>query len=102
MNNAEGEMALMIGDQLVTTDSVGHYAVTISGVTLNADLSIAQVFYTLSGDEARLAAAQKALDQARGFLRTQLGKRLVMKFVPDLRFSRDTYLEDMVYARPEA
>ena len=25
--------ALMIGDQLVTTDSVGHYAVTISGVT---------------------------------------------------------------------
>ncbi len=25
--------ALMIGDQLVTTDSLGHYAVTISGVT---------------------------------------------------------------------
>ena len=76
--------------------------VTISGVTLNADLSIAQVFYTLSGDEARLAAAAKGLEQAKGFLRTQLGKRLVMKFVPDLRFSRDTYLEDMVYARPEA
>lgn len=76
--------------------------VTISGVTLNADLSIAQVFYTMSGDEARLAGAAKALDQARGFLRTQLGKRLSMKFVPDLRFSRDTYLEDMVYAKPEA
>lgn len=25
--------ALMIGDQLVTTDSLGHYTVTISGVT---------------------------------------------------------------------
>ena len=31
--------------------------VTISGVALNADMSIARVYYTLSGDEARLAAA---------------------------------------------
>lgn len=76
--------------------------VTISGVTINSDLSVAEVFYTLSGDAARLAAAAKALEQAKGFLRTLLGKRLRMKFVPELRFSRDTYLEDMVYARPEA
>ncbi len=76
--------------------------VTITGAALNADLSIARVYYTLSGDEARLAAAAKALEQAKGFLRTLLGKRLRMKFVPDLRFARDTYLEDMVYGRPEA
>lgn len=76
--------------------------VTISGVALNADMSIARVYYTLSGDEARLAEAAKALEQAKGFLRTLLGRRLRMKFVPELRFARDTYLEDMVYARPEA
>jgi len=75
--------------------------VTISGVTLNADLSVAQVFYTLSGDEARLAEAAKGLEQAKGFLRTLLGQRLRMKFVPELRFSRDTYLEDMVYGHPQ-
>lgn len=76
--------------------------VTISGVALNADMSIARVYYTLSGDEARLAAAAKGLEQAKGFLRTLLGRRLRMKFVPELRFARDTYLEDMVYAHPEA
>jgi len=76
--------------------------VTVSGVALNADMSIARVLYTLSGDEARLAAAQKGLEQAKGFLRTLLGQRLRMKFVPDLRFARDTFLEDMVYAHPEA
>ncbi|WP_300158942.1 30S ribosome-binding factor RbfA [Solidesulfovibrio sp.] len=76
--------------------------VTISGAVLNADMSIARIYYTLSGDEARLAEAAKALEQAKGFLRTLLGKRLRMKFVPELRFARDTYLEDMVYARPEA
>lgn len=76
--------------------------VTISGVALNADLSVARISYTLSGDAARLAEAAKALEQAKGFLRTLLGQRLRMKFVPELRFARDTYLEDMVYGRPEA
>ncbi len=76
--------------------------VTISGVALNADLSVAKVYYTLSGDEARLAAAAKALEQAKGHLRTLLGQRLRIKFVPELRFTRDTFLEDMVYGRPEA
>jgi ribosome-binding factor A len=76
--------------------------VTISGAALNADMSTVRIYYTLSGDEARLAAAAKALEQAKGFLRTLLGQRLRMKFVPELRFARDTYLEDMVYGRPEA
>lgn len=75
--------------------------VTITGVALNADLSVAEVLYTLSGDEARLAAAAKALEQAKGFLRTLLGKRLRLKSMPELRFLRDTYLEDMVYGRPQ-
>jgi len=34
-------------------------------------------------------------------LRTLLGQRLRMKFVPELRFARDTYLEDMVYGHPQ-
>ena len=76
--------------------------VTVSGAALNADMSIARIYYTLSGDAARLEAAAKGLEQAKGFLRTLLGQRLRMKFVPELRFARDTYLEDMVYGRPEA
>ena len=75
--------------------------VTISGVALNTDLMVAEVLYTLSGDDARLAEAAKALEQAKGFLRTLLGKRLRLKFVPELRFARDTYLEDMVYGHPQ-
>ena len=76
--------------------------VTISGVALNADLSVALISYTLSGDEARMAEAAAGLEQAKGFLRTLLGQRLRMKFVPELRFARDTYLEDVVYGRPQA
>ncbi len=73
--------------------------VTISGVAMNADMSIARVMYTLSGDEERLAEAAKAFEQAKGFLRTSLGKRLRLRYLPELRFARDEFLEDMVYGR---
>jgi ribosome-binding factor A len=76
--------------------------VTISGLALNADLSVARVLYTLTGDAERLRQAAAALEQAKGFLRGHLGRRLRIKFVPELRFERDTFLEDMVYARPDA
>ncbi|MEF2145060.1 MAG: 30S ribosome-binding factor RbfA [Desulfovibrionaceae bacterium] len=73
--------------------------VTISGVRMNRDLKVAEVLYTMSGDAERAAGAQAALEHAAGFLRSNLGKRLKIKFVPTLRFARDEFLEDMVYAK---
>jgi len=76
--------------------------VTISGVALNTDLSVAKVLYTLTGDEKRQAQAAAGLEQAKGYMRGLLGHRLKIKFIPELRFARDTFLEDMVYAHPDA
>lgn len=76
--------------------------VTISGVKMNADLSIAKVFYTCSGDPDRLKEIAASLDKATGYLRKLLGQRLKLRAVPELRFQRDTFLENMVYAgQPE-
>jgi ribosome-binding factor A len=74
--------------------------VTISGVRLNSDLSVATVLYTLHGDEARLKAAAGGLNQAKGYMRSLLGRRIKSKFVPELRFQRDEFLETMVYGQP--
>ena len=41
--------------------------VTVSGAALNADMSIARIYYTLSGDEARLAAAAGRWSRPRAF-----------------------------------
>ncbi|TVQ98088.1 MAG: 30S ribosome-binding factor RbfA [Desulfovibrionales bacterium] len=71
--------------------------VTISGVRLNADLSIAKVFYTCTDDPVRLEEIALALNKAKGYLRTLLGKRLNLRSTPELRFERDIFLEDMVY-----
>lgn len=71
--------------------------VTISGVKMNADLSIAKVFYTCSGEPARQGEIAETLDKAKGYLRKLLGQRLQLRSVPELRFERDTFLENMVY-----
>ncbi len=73
--------------------------VTISGVKMNRDLSIATVFYTCMDDPARMKEIAASLDRAKGYLRKLLGHRLKQRSVPELRFQRDTFLEDMVYAK---
>lgn len=73
--------------------------VSISGVKLNRDLKIAKVYYTMSGDKERVENAQKAFEKAAGFLRSGLGKRLQLRYVPELRFIYDEFLEEMVYGQ---
>lgn len=72
--------------------------ITVSGVRMNTDLSIAEVLYS-AGADADLEAVQAGLEKAGGFLRGQLGKRLRSKFIPRLVFRHDDYLEDMVYGK---
>jgi len=74
--------------------------VTITGVRLNRDFSIAEVLYThIKGREAE-PEIEKGLLRAKGYLRTRMGKELKLRGIPDLRFHWDTFLEDMVYAPP--
>jgi len=74
--------------------------VTVSGVRLNADLSLAEVYVTFSADLHPRVEVETALAKARGFLRRELGQRLKLRKTPELRFRFDDFLEDMVYERP--
>ncbi|WP_285907059.1 30S ribosome-binding factor RbfA [Pseudodesulfovibrio pelocollis] len=76
--------------------------VTLSGVRMNANLRIAEIFYTVSGDAEHRREVQAGLEKATGFLRSNVGKRLKLQFTPELRFTFDEFLEDVVYAKPDA
>lgn len=76
--------------------------VTLSGVRMNANLRIAEIFYTVSGDSEHRRQVQQGLEKATGFLRSNVGKRLKLQFTPELRFVFDDFLEDVVYAKPDA
>ena len=73
--------------------------VTLSGVRMNANLRIAEIFYTVSGDAEHRAEVQTGLTKATGFLRSRLGRNLKLQYVPELRFVFDDFLEDVVYGK---
>jgi len=78
---------------------------TVSAVEVSRDLSHAKVFVTIfNGDEnaQEIIESLKALNNASGFLRGQLGQRMKLRIVPTLRFhfddslSRGNYLSNLI------
>ena len=67
--------------------------VTITNVNLSGDLSIATVFYTVYGDELTRQEVSKSFEDAKGFIRLNLGHRIEVKKVPELRFKYDESFE---------
>lgn len=71
--------------------------VTVSSVDVSRDLSYAKVFVTLYNTEKDKAeTAVNVLNEANGFIRSLLGKRIRARIMPQLRFVLDnTLMEGM-------
>lgn len=67
--------------------------VTVAEVRLNRDNTVAQVFYTVMGDEEDHKRSQRGLRQATGYLRQIIGDRIRLRNVPELRFRYDSSLD---------
>jgi ribosome-binding factor A len=66
---------------------------TLTAVEISPDLSHAKVFYTAPGDEAERAETLAGLRAAAPFLRTELGRRLHVRRIPELHFQEDRTLD---------
>ncbi|UZN04869.1 30S ribosome-binding factor RbfA [Cellulomonas sp. S1-8] len=67
--------------------------VTVTDVRVTGDLQHADVFYTVLGDEdARLGSA-KALESAKGLIRSEVGKQTGIRLTPTLAFHLDAVPE---------
>lgn len=71
----------------VKDPSVGF--VTITDVQVSNDHSYAKVFCEFLGQEARAQAGLKALNRAKGYIRTELSQRLDIRRCPELIFVID-------------
>ena len=69
--------------------------VTVSDVEVSRDLAYAKVFVTfLHDDDDQVKAGLKVLNQASGFIRSLLGKRIKVRVVPELKFQHDGSLNE--------
>jgi len=63
--------------------------ITLTRVSVTADLQLARVYYTTLGDEQARRDTAKALERAVPFLRRQIGARIRLRRVPELSFFYD-------------
>ena len=89
-NRLEGTIRKNISDIIqfgLKDPNVGF--VTITDVQVSNDHSFAKVFVTFLGKDARAQAGLKALNRAKGFIRSELSQRLDIRRTPELIFVLD-------------
>ena len=72
-----------------TVHDPGIGFITLTRVKVSPDLQLARVYYTTLGDEAARRETARALERATGFFRRQIGERLQLRRVPELKFQFD-------------
>lgn len=67
--------------------------VTITEVRMSPDLRHAKVFVSVMGDDEEREASLGVLNGAEGFLKSRIGKRLRLRYLPELVFVEDDTLD---------
>ena len=68
--------------------------ITITGVKVSPDLSVAQVFYSMIGTDAQKAETQAGLTSAKVFVRREVTKRVKLRISPEVFFTFDPSLDE--------
>lgn len=67
---------------------------TISGVDLSPDMKSARIFFSVMTGPESAEEVRQGLQNASGFIRHQLGKRLDLRRIPNLVFVYDTSFDE--------
>ena len=67
--------------------------ITITGVDVTNDLSLAKVYYSVLGEESARKETAAGLKSAYPYIRGEVARRLQFKIAPELRFLYDASLD---------
>lgn len=67
--------------------------VSITDVELSRDLSLAKIFFSVLGDKQAVQNSLAGLNNAKGFIRTELARRVKIRHTPEIAFVYDESLE---------
>jgi ribosome-binding factor A len=68
-------------------------AVSVSQVELSNDLSHARVYISIMGNDEKQQETMKALEKARGFIRSRMAEEIQVRHVPEIDFRLDRSIE---------
>jgi ribosome-binding factor A len=81
------ELATVISEEL--TDPRIAFT-TVTSVETTSDLKTARVFVSVLGNDDAVTSTMQALNEARPYIRREMGERTDLRFVPDIEFVSDT------------
>ncbi len=84
------EVDAIIREELSDPRVAGTYSVTRAEVT--GDLRYAKIYVSVLEDDKR-DGLMEALKSAKGYIRRALGKRMIIRYSPELIFVRDSNIE---------
>jgi ribosome-binding factor A len=84
------ELSLIVQSEL-KDPRVGF--ITVTGVEVTNDLSQAKIYLSVLGSEQQKEDSLKALANGRGFIRSELGRRIRLRHTPELIFKFDASIE---------
>jgi ribosome-binding factor A len=90
VNRVAEQMKKELGEiilQKVKDPRIGF--VTVTDVEVTGDLQNATIFISVLGNESEKEATLKGLDKAKGFIRTEIGKRIRLRVTPEIEFAFD-------------
>lgn len=67
--------------------------VTVTDVEVSGDLQHVKVFVSTLGDENVRSQSMQALESARGYIRSEIGRRVPLRLTPEIHFAYDTSIE---------
>ena len=67
--------------------------VTLTGIRLSNDLKLAKIFYSVMGDQEQVERAQMGLNSAKGFVKREIGRRVGLRYIPEITFIYDPSLK---------
>ena len=93
LRRANKSLKEAIADEVSRLKDPGLGFITITGVDTAPDLRSAKVFYSVLGDEEEAESTARALERAKPRVRSEIGKRVRLKYLPELRFQPDYAVE---------
>lgn len=75
--------------------------VTVTRVELTQDLQYAKIFFSVLGTEKEQLDSKQALESAVGFIKRQIGRRIKLRLVPEIRFIQDKSGEYSIHIQQE-
>ena len=66
---------------------------TVTSVECTGDLREAKIYVSLMGSEQQVKDCWQGLESSLGFIRREIGKRIRLRFTPELTFALDKSLD---------